>query len=215
MFLINRSATGQAPGAYTPGSLKYRSGQNVCTVRQISPVLDHVRGARMPQHVRDGLPSHAAEAARTICQTRCRVNLCPPRARKRSGELLPPQAGRAAARYSLSVSCADFPAAPALFVTLTANQHVAAHQASDLRICALNDLRHPQRARIKHFQHGAITQAQATDLLGCARSRSRAAERQASIPFHRAPATWAAPSTAAVTRFQAWDRARSCLSSSK
>ena len=99
----------------------------VCTVRRSAPFSTMCVAQECRSMCGDACRPEAAEASPTICHTRCRVNLRPPRAINSSGEFLvetidtlvaffagwairiPASTGRPCARYSDSASCAGLP----------------------------------------------------------------------------------------------------------
>ena len=98
-----------------------------------------------------------AEAARTICQTRCRVNFLPPRPRNRSGEALPFRQNRARLFHVDGQGILRaFPQRHNPFlVALAADQQISQIELQVFQFDA-DDLRHAQRRRIENLQHGMI-----------------------------------------------------------
>ena len=116
----------------------------------------------------------AADAARTICQMRWRVSLRPPRAMNSRGEFLlterqlptvtlrfpAARPGRACAKYSVQSVLRRFPQRNyALFIAFAAHQHVPGFELQIFQF-GVDDFRHPQRAGVENFQHGAIAHSQ-------------------------------------------------------
>ena len=161
----------------------------------------------MPQHVRRRMASRAADASPTICQTRCRVSLRPPRAINKNGEFSisslkrasePPSlrdgsgfrllasranTGRACARYSRSASCADLPSGT--MRSLSPLPRTSMYPASSFRSSSfgVHHFRNAQRSRIKNFQHGAIANRESHRILRL-RVRFPARERRRQRRFH-------------------------------
>src|SRR5271166_2132520 len=131
----------------------------VCTVRRSAPFSTMCVAHECRSMCGEAFLPDAAEAARTICQTRCRVSLRAARAINSSGELFVPAAfdivntGRASARYFVSASCADRPSGTSRF-QLQVFQLRAGH------------LRHAQRSRVENLQDGVVANCQSCGELG-------------------------------------------------
>ena len=149
----------------------------------------------------------ADDAAFTICHTRCRVSRCAPPRQKQIGRILPCRQRRArlvqVCRQRILRGLAQ--GHDAFLVAFTANQHVSRVQFQILKF-RVDHLRHPQRARVKHFQHRPIPHGHRD---GKFRVGRRLGRLRGFSRSHRERAPSAAPSIVWVNRYSEWDRDRS------
>ncbi len=155
----------------------------VCTVRKSAPFSTICVAQEWRSMCGEAVRPDAADAVRTICQTRWRVSLRPPRAMKSKGEFLSRNFPRDARlfrrqyRSRLREILAErelrrfSQGHDTFFVAFAAHQHVSGFELKVFEFC-VDNFRNSQGSRVEHFEHGAIANGQSGRDFGISRSGS-------------------------------------------